>query len=485
MNNTKLSSLVLVALLLAFTSLPALATIEQQRNMLDQLDQLDHQEFLALTEKAYSCIQSRDFGCAENKLTKAGKYLTNPHDRKTLNIARKDLAAERVYEKKERAAVAEQARQAQLARQRAAEAEAERQRREERAQQEASNDNLMKGLFAIGTGAYIGSVTKNTNLGVAAAKSVYTGDTEGFNTAVDQAKAEREQAYNAKMAAIRAEKAERDAERQRNAKIERDKRANAERNADARRIQEDTRMRQQEQERKKAEAEKTKLADQQAEKQAQLNAKQQAKQQAQLKAKQQSQQQAQLPAKKQTQQQAQQQALLDAKQQAQQQAQLKAKQLAQQQAQLPAKKQTQQQAQQQALLEAKQQAQQQAAYRAKSGADSSPATAGASDPASKTSHTSGSLTRVLGIVVMAPPQNASGTDALSVEWVSGTYNCLNYPYVTELIPGGTCDVLPLKRIQCRSDWLKSQELLDYLGCLSRVSTGEFKLYYGKIAGLLK
>ena len=205
--NGKLPSLFLIALLLFLTSVPAMATLEQQRNMLDQLDQLDHQEFLVLTEKAYSCIQSRDFACAESKLAKAGKYLTNPQDRKTLNVAKMDLAAERRYEKEELVAAVEHERQAQLDRQRAAEAEMERQRRDERAQQEASNNNLVKGLFAIGTGTYIGSVTKNTSLGVAAAKSVYTGDTEAFNAAVDQAKAEREQAYNVKMAAIREQRA--------------------------------------------------------------------------------------------------------------------------------------------------------------------------------------------------------------------------------------------------------------------------------------
>lgn len=98
----------------------------------------------------------------------------------------------------------------------------------------------------------------------------------------------------------------------------------------------------------------------------------------------------------------------------------------------------------------------------------------------------GSLTSVLGISVMQPPPNATGTDALRVPCEQLPYRCLDFPAETVSIPG-VCiaEVAALKSVQCRADWLKSRELRDYIGCLATNSSGGYRAYYTNVLNLLR
>jgi len=95
MNIDRRLCLVILACLLAFTSLPVAAMTEQQTKLIDQLDQLDQLEFAAQIDKARICINVRDFDCADKKITKAAKYASNSKDKRTLRTTRQDLATER------------------------------------------------------------------------------------------------------------------------------------------------------------------------------------------------------------------------------------------------------------------------------------------------------------------------------------------------------------------------------------------------------
>lgn len=130
--------LVLALGLLALASLPVAAITNEQKSMLDQLDLLDQQEFVAQIEKAQACTRLRDFACAEKRLAKAAKYTTNSQDKGTLRLAHSDLAAER-------AAVIEEGRQRAAEQRRIAEeerrmAEEERRMREQQEQAERETE---------------------------------------------------------------------------------------------------------------------------------------------------------------------------------------------------------------------------------------------------------------------------------------------------------------------------------------------------------
>lgn len=96
------------------------------------------------------------------------------------------------------------------------------------------------------------------------------------------------------------------------------------------------------------------------------------------------------------------------------------------------------------------------------------------------------LTSVLGIQMQDPPEGASGKDGLKVKWVEISYTCLSYPTDTAYVPG-TCSVEAglLKNVQCRPDWTRSPELLQYLDCAARESTGAYKTYYKGIADRIR
>jgi len=247
MHINKRLCLVLLIGLLAFTSLPVLAVTDQQRKMLDQLDQLDHQEFSAQTEKAYSCIHARDFGCAEKKIAKAAKYVTNPQDRTTLRRAKQDLAAERRYQQEELAAAAERARQIQLAQARAAQEEADRRQRERQREEAEERNNNIRGGLAILSGTAAGYATRHyapdqqSRIMTSTMDAVYNGNVDGLNSTLNQVSSEREQEHNEKMQQIREQKARDEhaaqARREREEREERATRAQKEREQHAARSQ--------------------------------------------------------------------------------------------------------------------------------------------------------------------------------------------------------------------------------------------------------
>jgi hypothetical protein len=115
------SCIATLACLVICLPLRASALTQQQTKLLNQLDELDHQEFLVQIIKADSCIETRDFDCAVKKIGKAAKFAMNNQDKKRLAAARLSLAQERQV-------VADEEREA---------ARREAERREEEARQEA------------------------------------------------------------------------------------------------------------------------------------------------------------------------------------------------------------------------------------------------------------------------------------------------------------------------------------------------------------
>jgi hypothetical protein len=228
MGTKRMLCLAMWGVMLAFTALPALALTDQQKQQLEQLDLMDHQEFVVQTEKAYDCIHARDYACAEKKIAKAAKFVNNPHDKTTLRMAKQDLAAERKFEAAEQAAAADRVRQIKLAEARAAQEEANRRQRERERQEAEERDNNIRGGLAILSGAAAGYATRNyapdqqTRIMNSTMDAVYNGNLEGLNSTLSQVGSEREQAHNEKMQQIREQKA-RD-ERAAQAKRERDER---------------------------------------------------------------------------------------------------------------------------------------------------------------------------------------------------------------------------------------------------------------------
>ncbi|MBH1967161.1 MAG: hypothetical protein I8H81_03135 [Pseudomonadales bacterium] len=83
-----------VAVMLPLT---ASAVTPQQQNMLDQLDQLDqldHLDFVDKDAKANTCIQDRDFSCAEKNIAAAKRFAKSSQDKESLQMTRKNLAME-------------------------------------------------------------------------------------------------------------------------------------------------------------------------------------------------------------------------------------------------------------------------------------------------------------------------------------------------------------------------------------------------------
>jgi len=117
-NYCRLCIFVLIYLLF-ITALQASALTEQQTQLLEQLNQMDHQEFGALIEKADDCIIDRNFACVEKMIAKAAKFASNPEDKKTLRSTRQKLVSEREQvAKEERQLIEEEKKQAAIERRR-------------------------------------------------------------------------------------------------------------------------------------------------------------------------------------------------------------------------------------------------------------------------------------------------------------------------------------------------------------------------------
>jgi len=132
----------LAAGLLASSPSPAQAITQEQKTMLDQLDLLDRQEFIAQVEKAQACISSRDFACAEKRLAKAAKFVTDSQDKKALQLAKNDLAAERQRAVEEELQRREEERRRAEEERRRAEEERQRAERLEQERWQAERDAL-------------------------------------------------------------------------------------------------------------------------------------------------------------------------------------------------------------------------------------------------------------------------------------------------------------------------------------------------------
>jgi hypothetical protein len=85
-----------------------------------------------------------------------------------------------------------------------------------------------------------------------------------------------------------------------------------------------------------------------------------------------------------------------------------------------------------------------------------------------------------------PPEGASGKDGLKEKWVEISFTCLSYPKDTAYVPNACIpQATMLKSIQCRPDWPRCQELLQYLDCAAGASTGAYKTYYKGIADRIR
>lgn len=93
------------ALLVPGVAIAMTTDLAQQARMLDQLEQLDaldREEFLSLTDQAKECIAQRRYSCAERAMKEAEAYMTEPGDRAWLVALADGVAAEKRAEEMER-----------------------------------------------------------------------------------------------------------------------------------------------------------------------------------------------------------------------------------------------------------------------------------------------------------------------------------------------------------------------------------------------
>lgn len=75
---------------------PAAAQVDSKLlEMLDQLDQIEKQEFQAAINQADTCTRSRDFACTSSQLAKAAKFASGARNQSALTAAGQRLAAEK------------------------------------------------------------------------------------------------------------------------------------------------------------------------------------------------------------------------------------------------------------------------------------------------------------------------------------------------------------------------------------------------------
>jgi len=426
--------------------LPARAELTDLLDMSEQFDKIEKQDFNAALGRAASCTSARNFGCAEKELAKAAKVTNSAKDRQSLTAARQKLANEKqALQEEQRLAVEETERQRVAA---AREIERQRVAEESNGFQWGKAAALMAGAGIGGIGKMSAEVQTKVITGIIKDSMAGQEGIGNFKDTSDSILAEQKTQQS--IAAQRT--------RERQAKAVADEAANNERLLDASRNERKATLERQ------AKA----IAAEEARNKKALEASKSAKQHN------------------------------NGKQRLQSSNELK-------------NEPSTSQAVRQANQAAKQQqpphlAKLDNAGNLKAGIAKKPATApplevydrnglvgGASkSPLVAAAATSGggypSLTSVLDISVMQPPPNAKGTDALNVAWEqSESYRCLDFPPTTVSIPGGACkpQVMALKRVQCRADWLKSPELQAYVGCLASGSTDDYKAYYLKIGKLLR
>lgn len=168
----------------------AFALTPQQQNMLDQLeqlDQLDHLDFVDRDAKANTCIQARDFLCAEKNIAAAKRFAKNSQDKGSLKMTQKNLAMEQELVDSERRAQ----RQREEAEEQDKMARAQAIRAQEAAEERAANDQRIKYAamaagFAFVGGGQLPADTQAVVMSAIARDSQLPGsDTSNFLSAVE------------------------------------------------------------------------------------------------------------------------------------------------------------------------------------------------------------------------------------------------------------------------------------------------------------
>lgn len=186
----KRCAIALIFYVTAMLPMSAFAVTPQQQNMLDQLeqlDQLDHLDFVDRDAKANTCIQNRDFSCAEKHLTAAKRFAKSSQDKESLQLTQKNLAMEQELVDSERRArrqreeAEEQDKMARAQAIRAQEAAEEREAERQRVKYAA----LTAG-FALGGGGQLSPERQAQIMSAIARDSqLQGGDTSNFRSAVE------------------------------------------------------------------------------------------------------------------------------------------------------------------------------------------------------------------------------------------------------------------------------------------------------------
>ncbi len=169
-----------------------LALTEQQQRMLDQLNQQDNLDFLDSDANANSCIQNRDFTCAEKQIAKASRLARTQQDKELIQLTQQNLAMEMSLLEAER-----QARRDLKEAQEAAEIAEERAiRAQQRAQEEADENQRLKqaamsAAFVLGGGGELAPDTQSRVLQAIATDS-YGSGTSNFTNAINDIKAQQQ-----------------------------------------------------------------------------------------------------------------------------------------------------------------------------------------------------------------------------------------------------------------------------------------------------
>jgi hypothetical protein len=139
-NNVLLMSLICFIITLSPTTQAASAN--ELAKMADMLDQADQQDFQDAIDQARDCISAHNFSCAENKLSRASKLITNSRDKNRLALTRQALSTEKQNVRDAERAEQERERQREYAEQR------------QRAQEEADEayNNRMANMAALTSG---------------------------------------------------------------------------------------------------------------------------------------------------------------------------------------------------------------------------------------------------------------------------------------------------------------------------------------------
>lgn len=178
--------------LAVFVPQTTLALTEQQQSMLNQLDQLDNLDLLDSDAKANACIVSQDFTCAEKEIAKASRLARTQQQKTLIQLTRQNLAMERSLIEAQ-----QQARRDREEAEYAARVTEERAiRAQERAQEEAENNQRLK-LAAMSAGFILGgggevSAERQAAVFQAIAQDSYGSGASNVTSAMNNIKAQQQ-----------------------------------------------------------------------------------------------------------------------------------------------------------------------------------------------------------------------------------------------------------------------------------------------------